>query len=156
MSPCTLTPGHAGARGGLTRPIHDQQINMTRSGALRRGQDFGENLGKESTVCKYERMSPRMRKRTRTEGQDNARQPERLAEYECVARRSWRSGTRTGTNSTTSHAQTSARGAIGVSREGNTSLWREGGSNECPQRGSNGSNTSGKRLGQTTPNKSRS
>ena len=45
--------------------------------------------------------------------------------------------------------KTSPRGAIGVSREGDTSLSREGGSND-------GSNTSGKRWGQTTPNKSRS
>ena len=90
-------------------------------------------------MCKYERMSPRMGNRTRPEGQDNARQPVRLPEYECVARRSWRSGTRTARRPM---HKTLSRGAIGVSREGDTSLSREGGSNECPQRGSNRSNTS--------------
>ena len=41
---------------GLTVHAISYGYKSTRSGALRRGQDLGENLGKESAVCKYERM----------------------------------------------------------------------------------------------------
>ena len=101
-----------------------------------------ENVSQDEKTNTY--GGPRQRKATGT-----------TAEYECATSagaqaREWE---RTAGRPIGPMHKTSPRGAIGVSREGDTSLSREAGSNECPQRGSNRSNTSGKRWGQTTPNK---